>query len=176
MKVKLSDLDLSVYKQIPLSIRLNNDIVEVESLPIEIQYIINKGYKKPEVDLYKSQDIFDIKFDISVYNDMQVLYSKKETLIEYIKNYLLTTKGKYPFDPEFGNNLKKYLQTKDTILRQKLLSNELTSIVSLINNSFNSNIQVENSALLPYDFGDHVEYALQLKIKIEDSLYIFNVS
>jgi hypothetical protein len=176
MFIKLSDLDTSIYSQIPLSIRLNTDVVELEKLPFEIQYLITKNLNKPEIDVYRPSNIYDTQFTVNIYNDMESFQSKKKAVIYYIKNYILTAKGKYPFDPEFGNNLKKYLQTKDTVLRQKLLASELDVMINLVNTSFNVSIKVINAQLLPYNYGDHVEYLLQIKINIENEDVTFQVT
>jgi hypothetical protein len=176
MIIKLSNLDSEIYKQIPLSIRLNKDEVILEDLPLEVQYIIHKDIFESEQNIYTPSNIFDAKCEISPYNDFTVLETKRSTIIEYIKNYLSVERGTYPFDPEFGNTLKTHLQTKDTYLRKKLVGAELYNMTEVINNSFRSDITIEKSTVVTYNTNVNVEYGLELRIKIENEITIFNLT
>lgn len=168
MIINLSELEPDIYRQIPPSIRLNTPVIELSKLPIEIQYLIDKSLIETEKVVYKPNKIYDAQCDISVYNDFKLLETKKATIIEYLKNYLLVSKGSYPFDPEFGNTLKQHLQTKDTALRRKLLSAELQNLTRVINDSFSTVIVMSNMSLVPYSTGVDIQYQLKLVVTIEN--------
>lgn len=176
MIIKLSNLDSEIYKQIPLSIKLNKDEVILEDLPLEVQYIIHKSVLESEQNVYNPSNIFDAKCEISPYNDFTVLETKRATIIEYIKNYLAVERGTYPFDPEFGNTLKTHLQTKDTYLRKKLVGAELYNLTEVISNSFRSDVIIETSTIISYTTNVNVEYGLQIKMKIENEVSTFTLT
>jgi hypothetical protein len=176
MIINLSELDPDIYRQIPLSIRLNTPIIELSKLPIEIQYLIDKSLIEAEKSTYKPNKIYDAQFEISVYNDFKLLETKRAAIIEYLKNYLLVSKGSYPFDPEFGNTLKQHLQTKDTVLRRKLLGSELQGLVRIINDSFSTVIVMSSMSIVPYSTGVDVSYQLKLVVTIENEDTIFTLA
>jgi hypothetical protein len=73
----------------------------------------------------------DLRPVLSVYNDFTTIETKKDAIIEYIKNYFTVNLGDYPFDPTFGTRLKEYLNTLDTPTQQLLISNEVSGLVKL---------------------------------------------
>lgn len=173
--IDLTTLESSVLNKIPLSIRLSSTEVELGELPLPIQYILREHIKGPVKDIYVSDDIYDIKPEISAYNDFKNFISKKEAIIEYLENYFSVRLGSYPFDPEFGNDLNRHLQTRDTSLRETLVGNELTNIIDLVNESFNGSISVVSSSISKNDIGGGIEYNLNLTIKVEDDIIKIDV-
>ena len=176
MKIDLTTLPQAIQDQLPLSVRLQK-LVEVFDLPLNLQYIIlNNNLVPVTTGLYRPINIIDADFQISPYNDFAIDTSKRTAIIKYIKNYLLTPKGTYPFDPEFGNSLKRHLQTRDTTIRDTLLTAEMKRIVSTIQDSFNINIQILGSQLTPINVLDRIEYQIDIKFSIEDTIVNFGVS
>lgn len=176
MLVDLATLPQAVQDLLPLSIRLQK-IVEVADLPINLQYIIlNNKPSRIISTLYRPNNIIDADFTISPYNDFSIDMSKRSAVIKYIKNYLLTPKGTYPFDPEFGNTLKRHLQMRDTSVRETLLTAEMKRIVNTIQDSFAINIQILGSQLTPINVLDRTEYQLDIKFSIDDTVVNFAVA
>ncbi|MEO5348938.1 MAG: hypothetical protein H7836_04770 [Magnetococcus sp. YQC-3] len=168
--INLNTLDKSVKEKIPLSLRMAKSELVLEELPLPVQYIIKNNLVFSGDSIYTPDDFYDVKPTITLYNDCKLIQSKKEVVKEYLLNYFNTRKGAYPFDPEFGNTLHLHLQTKDTSLRETLVSNELTSIVDLINRSFNFNVNVVSASAYPRDIGGAVEYYLDLTVEVEDEV------
>ncbi|MBC8427397.1 MAG: hypothetical protein H8D97_00750 [Proteobacteria bacterium] len=166
--IDLTILDNDILNKIPMSIRLSTNEIELEELPLPVQYILREYIKSPTKDIYVPSDIYDVKPEISPYNDFKNFTTMKEAIIEYLENYVGVKKGSYPFDPQFGNNLHKHLQTKDTSLRETLVGNELQNIIRLVNESFNGNILIVSSRMTKNDIGGGFEYNLHLSIAIED--------
>lgn len=176
MNITISNLPPDIQQQIPLSLRLSTDNIDSKDLPAEVQYNLNNYFLLEEVDAYRPTVIYDATFNYSIYNDLEILDTKKKTIVEYIQNYLNTSRGSYPFDPAYGNLLKYHLQTKDTELRKILISNELTNLISLINKTFNSQIKILNSAIIRHDLVDHTEYSLNLELEIDKTAVAFTLS
>jgi len=175
MQIDLTTLPQEIQDQIPLSIRLQ-PLVEVFDLPINLQYIILNNKLDPVLtELYRPINIIDADFEISPYNDFSISTSKRTTIIQYIKNYLLTPRGSYPFDPSFGNTLKRHLQTRDTSLRETLLTAEMKRIVSVIQESFDLNVEILGSQLFPINVLDRIEYQLNIKFSIDETIVNFGV-
>jgi hypothetical protein len=173
--VDLNNLPKIILDKIPLSIRAANKKVELEELPLSIQYMINDYIIVENDEIYTNPEFYDVHPEITHYNDCKILSNRKEIAKSYLFNYFSTKKGHYPFDPEFGNNLHLHLQTKDTSLRKTLISNELSDIIRLVNSSFSFNISVIESGIYSTDIGGGIEYFLNLKIKIEDEVIQLSV-
>jgi hypothetical protein len=174
MKVDLSSLDINILKQLPLSLQLEKSIVELSDLPNGVQQlIISNNIKETSTEIYRPVNIIDITFNRSKYNDVEILETKRKAIIEYIKNYLQTMRGSYPFDPEFGSELKKYLQVKNSTLQQSLLDAELKKFIDVINDSFRENVRIISTSIVPVNMLDHIEYNLSIRFSInEDEIII----
>lgn len=174
MKLDLSSLDINILKQLPLSLQLEKGIVELSDLPNNVQQlIIRNNIKESSADVYRPVTIIDMTFNRSKYNDVEILETKRKSIIEYIKNYLLTMRGSYPFDPEFGCEIKKYLQVKNSTLQQSLLDAELKKFVDVINDSFRENVRIISTSMIPVNMLDHIEYNLSIRFAInEDEMVI----
>jgi hypothetical protein len=176
--IELKKLPYEIFKQIPISICLNNEVVPIEDLPINIQFLVNQYLNREytESPPYSPTEIFDARVEFGIFNDFEKITSKKLAVKEYILNYLKVSRGSYPFDPFFGNNLKPHLQTRDTQLRQKLINNELTLLTNVINSSFGSNISIYEVSSTPLNMGGYVNQILQIKFNIEDSIETFEIN
>lgn len=176
MIIDFSSLPVEIKDKLPLSLQLETGFKELTDLPPYIQKLIidNSITKSNNTNIIKN--LIDVSYESSVYDDIKVLKTKRESLIDYIRNYLLTSKGTYPFDPSFGNLLKTHLQTRDTSLRETLIDSELKSIITIINESFNTGVEVIGSRLSPSYLPDHTEFTLDIQIKIYDDIVVFTVA
>ncbi len=170
--VKILDLPPSIQKKLPYSIRTYKDEYEIKDLPPQIQYLI-QDYLKKKKDI-KYNLVFDVRPDISEYGDFTTIDNVQDVVIEYIKNYFLTLPYDYPFEPGFGSTLKQNLHTKDTQLRQKLISAEVDSVVSFIGKEFTIPVSVVSVDIQNLNRGDSVEYNVIITIKVNDTIANIN--
>jgi hypothetical protein len=176
MLINIQELPNEIKSKLPITLQLYQKPIELTKLPIEVQYLLTKNKtKKVAESPYNPKNIYETDFVFSIYNDFKIFPTRKQSIIFYLQNYLLTSKGTYPFDPEFGNELKKQLQTKDTSLRNMYIQNELKNIVSVINESFGTNVTVTSYRCIPYEAGDHTEYYLEIICSIENDQILFTI-
>jgi hypothetical protein len=176
MIVNIQELPIEIKSKLPITLQLLTTPIELTKLPIEVQYLLTKNkIKKNTINPYNPKNVYETDFVFSIYNDFKIFKYRKDSLIFYLQNYFLTPKGSYPFDPEFGNELKKHLQTKDTSLRNLYLQNELKNIVSVINESFRASVKVNSYRCVPFMVGDHTEYYLEIICSIENDQITFTV-
>lgn len=177
MQVEISALDSSIKEQLPITLQIEERPLSLTDLPPHIQkLIIERQVDNLVSEPYRAVNIVDASFDKSVYNDVKTFSSVRKAVIDYIKNYLLTPKGTYPFDPLFGNNLKKHLQTRDTSLRQILLEAEMKGIVEIINTSFTANVSIIGSKLTPVTSNERVDYLLDIQFLVNEQPVTFTVA
>ncbi len=170
-QITLSELPVSLQNQIPFSIRNYKDIYNLSELPTSIRYLIEKYYdqKVPEIEYL---ELLDVKFEISSYSDLEIYNSPKELVLDYFKRYLVLKLGSYPYDVLFGSYLKEQLQTRDTSLRQTLISNEIAQIAGVLGKDFNLQIIVKTYDIVPIKHYDHTSYSIRLQVEIEGEEYI----
>lgn len=166
MDVDISKLPIDIRRQIPLSLRSYQDVHVFEELPVTIQYIIKDYFEKTLNINYKVS--FDIKPTISKYSDFSSFDNLTDLIVEYLKNYLLIVPETYPFDPYFGSRLKYQIQTRDTNLRQTLISSEINNIVKVVASEINADIVVEGVELVPVSMGASTEYTARILLKINN--------
>lgn len=165
--VKLSDLPIVIQRKIPLSIRTKKDIYELENLPFNIQYLIT------EYHTHQASVEYDTVFDIVPYQsrveDFETITNYYDLVVEYIKNYLVITRGQYPFDPTFYSHLKYYIQTKDTSTQHTLVSSEIRRIIRIISTDLNIPVIIENFKILKNEYeGTNVVYNVHIMVKINN--------
>jgi len=168
LEVRLSDLPIDIQRKIPYSIRTKNDIYQIDKLPYDIQYIITKHYERQSFVNY------DVSFDIVPYQskleDFEVINNYYDLVVEYIRNYLMITKGQYPFDPGFCSYLKYYIHTKDTNVQHTLVNNEVRRIVAIISSDLDLPVFVEHLNILKNEQeGTNVTYIVNLLVKINNT-------
>lgn len=170
--IKLSDLPSSVLEQLPFSIRTRKSEYIFSELPIQVQYIIEKYYeaKVPEVQY---NNMIDADFEISAYSDFQVITNKKDFVKNSFQNYLQVKVGSYPWDVYFGCAIKDQLQTKDTALRQTLLSNELYLVAGVVGDDFDIDVSVTKMEVIPLRGTDHTENILNIEVKTGNNTNVF---
>lgn len=170
MIIHFDTLPKELLKKIPLSIRSKTSSVNINELPVNIAYEL-KNYTEPEKNkIIIDEKVYDVRPDISIYNDFTFLKSKKETIISYIQNYILIKKGSHPFDPTFGNQFHKYLQLLDKSVVQLMISNEFEELKSIILNIFNTGITILKYSTNKVNQGISVEYQLNIQIQIENEI------
>jgi hypothetical protein len=172
MKVQLNSLPKDILNQIPLSIRTSNTEYNINSLPENIKYLINKYYLKQRSELVYSENVYDIKPIINKYNDFMVL-NQKYTVIEYFKNYLKIHISTYPYDVEFGCRLKEYLQTKDSSMRETQITTELNNIINILINDYGILIRIKSSQIIrnpQYNLSSYIftEYILVIELFVDN--------
>ena len=164
--IKISTLPKSVQQSLPMSIRTYKDEYYLDELPPQVQFLL-RDYTINNQDI-KYKIVYDIRPEISEYGDFDTLKTVKETTLEYLKNYFLTLPGDYPFDPLFGCNLKKNLQTRDSELRKTLISSEIDSIVNVLSADLGVKITINNVSINNLNKGDRVEYVVSIDLTIND--------
>lgn len=139
--INLSELPREIQIKIPYSIRTKKDTYKLSNLPFNIQYYIKEYFEKQ----------FDVSYDVvfdtipvqSKLKDFETINNYYDLVVEYLKNYLVLSKGQYPFDPLFYSRLKEYVQTKDTSLQHTLINNELNRIVRIISADLEVTVQLK---------------------------------
>lgn len=171
MNIKISELPKDIQDRIPYSIKLEKDIWDIDDLPDDIQYYVYQYIQQKPPDIQYPDDIYDTKPLLSIYNDVKGL-PLKETIIEYLKNFLLIKVSSYPFDVTFGSKLKEYLQTKDTELKRTLIQHELINACAVLTNDYNVPVTIKkavirNHELLATDADVYSEYFLDIVVEID---------
>ncbi len=166
MDVNFTTLPISIQRQIPLSLRSYKDVHVFEELPVTIQYIIRDYFEKFVSVEYSVS--FDLKPQISKYNDYLSFDNLTDLISEYLKNYLLILPETYPFDPYFGSRLKYQVQTRDLNLRQTLITSEVNNIVKAVAAEVNADITVEAVEIVPVSMGAYTEYNATIVLKLNN--------
>jgi len=168
-------LPKKILQKIPLSLRIAKDIHEFNELPNDIQYLLANYKLNTPVEINYS-NVLDLKPEISIYNDIQTIQNVKELVIEYLMNHLQVLIGSYPYDVDIGSSLKYHLQTRDTTLRNTLVSNELNLIIDAITNQYKLNISIINKQYTNIQYEDRTEIQLSLTIKVDEEEFNVNLS
>lgn len=168
MLITISTLPKELKNKIPLSIRLNakNDILNTDELPFEIAYEFRNYKEVTQPTPFSDNTTIDLKPNFSVYTDFESITDKSKVVLEYIKNYILIGKGEYPFDPEFGNEIRKYLNVTESNTRHTLLNEEFRKIKNIAIGLFNIPITIKNFQVKKVDYGSHIGYAMDLFITV----------
>lgn len=172
--ISFSDLPKEVLSKLPFSLRTAGDIHVFDELPSAVQYIIKK-YLDSIVPEVTYSDALDVSPEVSIYNDLKVYTKIKDVIIEYLQNYLLISLGSYPFDCDFGSELKHQLQTKDTSLRSTLVGNEIGLIAGVIGGDYDVNVSIVNISISKKEETTHTEYTATLTVSIDDDTFKITV-
>lgn len=172
MIIDLNILDTKLLSKIPLSIRLNskNNLIETDDLPLEVLYDLRNIKEQEPITTYVDDSTFDLKPSFSVYNDFTSINTKKDAIIEYVKNYLIVDKGNYPFDPSFGNSIKKYLQVLDADPAQISINQELIGLSNILRSAFETPVTISNMGLRKIDNEVSSYYELNVTVRVEDTI------
>lgn len=170
MLINLNTLDINLLSKIPLSIRLNakDNLINTDTLPLDVLYELRNIKEQEPTSTYIDDSTFDLKPSFSVYNDFTSINSKKDAIIEYVKNYLIVDKGTYPFDPSFGTSIKKYLQLLDADPAQISISQELINLSNILKNAFEVPVTISNMGLRKIDNQVSSYYELNVMVKVND--------
>lgn len=169
MVINLDTLPQSVLAKIPLSLRTFQKEYELTDLPFPIQKLI-EDYLEYTIDL-NYPTVYDTKPELSEFGDFGILTTVEDAVVNYLINYFKTLPGDYPFDPSFGCRLKLYLQTKDTMLRQTLISTEATRIAEVISADFGAKVEILElyTESVQSDIMS-AAYKINIKVKINDKV------
>lgn len=165
--IDLNNLSPEILEQVPFSIRLNNDKVKFNELPNSIQYLLI-NYVETEKESYDLTDTKDFNHYLSIYNDFRKVDQLKDLVTYYIRNFISTFKGSYPFYPDFGNEIKYYLQKQDTVVKSLSLNQEFNKIVSLIEGQFGYNIEIALNDVDKREHENYTSFVYNLKINVKE--------
>ena len=165
MKVVISELPLSIQRLLPYSIRSLRDEYELEELPRRAQELVRDHISKVVEVQYGT--IYDCKPSISKYADLQTTPSIKSTIVEYIKNYFYIMPNDYPFDPQFGCNLKALLHQKDTAQNRLLITEEVNKIITNISRDLGVPIQIDDISIRPIASAANTTYQCDVSITVQ---------
>jgi len=165
--INFNNLPKNILQKIPLSLRISKDIHVFKDLPNEIQYLL-LNYKLNVTNETDYTDVLDLKPEVSIYNDFKTIRNVRELAIEYLMNHLKVLTGSYPYDVSIGSSLKYHLQTKDTTLRNTLVSNELNLIIDAVTNKYKLDVRIKNKKFSNVQFEDRTEVQLDLSLSVDD--------
>ncbi len=81
MKIFIQDLTPEIKSKLPLSLQIQKEAIDVERLPISIQYLIYNQDIPEIVETYTETNFYDVTFDISEYQDLKTKKTKKEIVL-----------------------------------------------------------------------------------------------
>jgi hypothetical protein len=172
--VDLTLLPKNILSKIPYSIRVSKFKYTMSELPLDIQYLVKNYISNSDLDIVYKES-YDFLPSISEYNDLNSINDKKQLILEYLKNYLSIGLNTYPYDVNFGCGLKQQLQTKDTSLRQTLVSNELSLILGVLSTDYNINIVGKSLTFDRNQYTDRTEYVARLEVEINFENFVIAV-
>lgn len=165
--IRISELPLDIQKKLPLTLRTYKSEYELEELPFDIQELIEQY--RINVRTVSYDYVLDCMPRISKYGDFEVISNLHTLVLEYLKNYLLTLPGDYPFDPSFGCKLKLYLHKLDTNVQYTLIENEVRNIVNSVASDLNIDISFKELSIQRTGAsGVEVDYNILIKILINN--------
>ena len=128
MIVKISELPIDIQNQIPLSIRIQNE-VELNSLPYKLREIIEEYLEGKKSVNTNTNSVYDAILDKGAY-DLKYVNDLKEAVKNFIANYFTIRRGTYPFDPNFGTTIYQYLQSRSFDIIPDVINSELAEIIT----------------------------------------------
>jgi phage baseplate assembly protein W len=162
MIVDITQLPLEIQNRIPLSIRVRKQ-VEIDSLPLTLRQEILK-YIQGSDDTVQYKKVYDVALAPGE-DTFKNITTTKEAIKNFIINYFRIRRGTYPHDPEFGTNIHKYLETRNTSLIELAIRNEITDLISQIKKMFDEDIEVQNLSINTE--GNLVRVDINIKISNE---------
>jgi len=165
--INFNDLPKNILQQIPLSLRIAQDTYVFDDLPNDIKYLLSTYKLNTQTEIDYS-NVIELRPETSIYNDLETIVTVKETIIEYLVNHLTVLTGSYPYDVTVGSGLKKHLQTKDTVLRNTLVFNEIQIMIAAMSNRYQLEIAIVGKKFKQLQYEDRTEIELTLTLKIED--------
>lgn len=133
--IDFETLPKDIYRQIPVSLRSFKTIWTKEELPFDIYHMIEDYItRNPRIDY---NIVYDLKYEISKYSDLEILKTKKELVFEYLTNYFQIGINAYPFDPNFYCPLKLYLQKKSDETTDQLIRKEIYNVCDMLTRDLN---------------------------------------
>jgi hypothetical protein len=174
MNINLESLPLEIYRKIPIDIKTYKKEYELSELPYDIQKLL-VDYNQEKIITYKDE-VYDFDPVISEFGDFGVISNLRELIIKYAMSYLYILKGSYPFNGSVGSNIKRFIQTKDTTVRQLYLTEELNNMIDSFVSSFDVNVKVKDFSINRKESVNGMEYNLMLSMQINDESTNFTTS
>lgn len=147
------DIFLQEFSTIPKLVQILEDTETNESLiPMtsfaqeDLYYLIilyfSSMYRDPNPQEQLSKQ-YSILTDADMELNKFVMITKVSTFFFYsFKNYLGTTKGQMPFQCEMGTKLKHVIQSKNTLVQQVQVENEINFFIDAFNELYSNLIEV----------------------------------
>jgi hypothetical protein len=165
MTIKLDSLPLNIYKKIPINIKTYKKEYELSELPYDIQKLVNEYEGEKSIKYAK---VYDFDPVVSEYGDLNTVSNLRELVLKYVKSYLYTLKGEYPFNGSIGSRIKTFIQKRDTTIQRLYLSEELQNMVTIFGTSVKSNIKIIDFKIHKNTSSQASEYNLSLSLSIDD--------
>lgn len=175
MQVTISDLPENILKKLPLSIKSFKNIYDIDELPVPIRYLVEDYLKSDRKLTYKK--VYDITPELMEIGDFKTINNLEDLILQYLKNYFMTSPDTYPFDATYSCKLKQYLHTKDVMLRQSLIMSEAKNLASSISLDLNANIDITDiSVKQVIESNQNASYNVNISIKINNRTKTFILS
>ena len=171
--VNIDELPSDVQAQLPIALRVYSKTYDFDSLPPDIQAIV-EPYVVTDTDSRTEKVLYDIKPEISQYNDLQTIDDIKTLLANYMRNYMLTPRRSYPFDPEFGSAMKRNVNLRDSNVARMLLQEDIMALLRDLTASTGVNISLQGIGL-KYNAVKRA-YDVSLSISIGSQTFNINVT
>lgn len=163
------------------SVGVNESLIPMSSFTTgDLYYLIilyfSSMYRDPNPQEQLSKH-YDILTDVDMELNKFIMITKVSTFFFYsFKNYLGTTKGQTPFQCEIGTGLKKVIQSKNTLVQQVQVENEINFFIDAFNMLYNDmieveEIQIENNRAI--DGGD--SWVVNVNATIEEEFIGFQI-
>jgi hypothetical protein len=178
MLINIKDIPPDIIDKIPLSIILNikDDIIDTDKLPFKVAYESrNCIADDTNIPIVFGSSI-DITPEFSIYNDFKNIKSKALAVTEYVRSLFNINKGSYPFDPTFGTDIKKYINTKETTVRNMIIENELRNIADGLSYSFDIPIKLNRINISNVENNASITYNMEIEMNVGGVNTNFKVS
>lgn len=175
MLVNLKNIPKEILNKIPISIRINskNNELDIEYLPLDLKYLLKDFISSNDKKQSESQNlktVKDIRPKISVYSDFETIENTNEIVVEYLKNYLMTRTGDFPFDPKYGCSFLDHLNMTDNQTKKTFIATEISNAVAIISDMFEKDIKIKDSqiGMTGTNDGIGIKYFFKFLVVIDD--------
>lgn len=169
MSFNLQSLPQHIINLLPVTVQLQIASINFDDLSLESRLIIEDYQDSQELghELHHDEisDILDGGFEVGLYDDVTHLVSELELVKEVIKNFFMISDGSYPFFPEYGNNLKESLMTRDSELRKELVSADILVVLAEISRDLQIPIDIVSFNITNRAYTSHTDVVVELLIE-----------
>lgn len=170
--IKTSEIKKDVLSNLPISLQLKNEI-DFYSVPPEIQKLLIDHVEDNNNDNVQDySDSLEFNSEFSIYNDFKKINSVIEVVKLYLRNYMVINKGSYPFYPDFGSGIKKYINTKNIEENNIFINEEFEILVDMLKNQFEMKLSINVNDLKTYtDDSGSTRTVFDLKLKVDNNQF-----